>query len=108
MLKYTFKITFPEPNGLVKEAEMQHTIPYQLNQLAKFWSTQHGITVERHVNESNSEKTMIYTVPTIETKEQYEQHAIDNGVDLREVLSLYQIEIEKLGGTLELTVDKDI
>ena len=103
-MKFIVTMTFPEKNGLVKEAEIQHTIPFQLTKLAQFWSHQHGITVDRSINDDNNVKVVTYTVPEdpdLDTQEEFEQHALDNGVDLKDVFNQYRIEIEKLGGTLE-------
>ena len=108
MITFEIKIKFPEPNGLNKELELQHTIPFQLNQLARFWSQQHGITHSRVINEDVSEKIVTYSIPSTETREQFEQHATDNGVDIAELVQTYKAEIEKLGGTFEYTISDDI
>jgi hypothetical protein len=108
MIIFEITIKFPESNGLIKELELQHTIPFQLNQLAHFWSQQHGITSTIVKNEDNSEKIVTYSIPSTETREQFEQHAEGNGVDIKELVSTYRAEIEKLGGTLEFTISDDI
>jgi len=108
MITFQITINFTEPNGLAKEAEMQHTIPYQLNQLARFWSTQYGITSEKYVNDDNSQKIVTYKVPSTETKEEFLQHATDNGVDITNLIQQYKTEVEKLGGTFEYTISDDI
>ena len=103
-MKFIVTMKFPEANGLMREAEIQHSIPFQLNKLAQFWSNQHGITFTRDINEDKSVKVITYTIPddpATDTQAEFEQHALDNGVDLKDLFRQYQAEIEKLGGTLE-------
>jgi uncharacterized protein (DUF1501 family) len=101
MITFTITISFPEPNGLAKEAELQHTTVYQLSRLAIFWSSQHGITVDRTINEDNSQKVITYTFDSKETYDNFNNHTSDNGVIMKELVEEYKAEMQRLGATWE-------
>jgi hypothetical protein len=104
-INFILTTTFPEVNGLVKEAEMQHTVPFQLSQLTKFWASQHGITFNNKINADNNQKITTISYPSHESRAEFEQHGLNNGVNLKEMISLYQEEIAKLGGELTYVVE---
>ena len=104
MVTLQITVTFPEPNGLAKELTLQHTVVFQLTRLAMFWGSQHGVSLNRTINDDNSQKVITFTCDSVETYNAFMSHTADNGVDMKELIQEYKAEMESLGATWEYVI----
>lgn len=104
MITLQITVTFPEPNGLAKELELQHTVVFQLTRLAMFWGSQHGVSLNRTINEDNSQKVITFTFTSKEEYDNFMSHTADNGVDVAALINEYKAEMQGLGATWDYVV----
>lgn len=107
MIKIHFTLDFKEPNGIDKEAQLQHHVAFQLMKLSQFWTSLYSITIDRIVNDDRSVKNVIYSIPTTEHQDQFLKHALDNGVDIYDLFQQYKAAVETLGGELYYTISDE-
>jgi hypothetical protein len=104
MIKIRFTLDFKEPNGLDKEAQLQHNVAFQLMKLSQFWTSLYNITIDRTFNDDRSIKHVEYSIPSAETQDEFLAHALDNGVDIYDLFQQYKAAVETLGGELSYTI----
>lgn len=105
MIIIRFTLDFKEPNGIDKEAQLQHDVLFQLMRLSQFWTSLYDITINREINEDRSAKVVTYTIPSTETRTEFEAHALENGVDIYDLVTRYTAAVAAIGGELTYTIE---